>query len=275
MRSAGLLGVALLLLAGCSQDPGSAAVELGDGSQVQLKDADATASRGAISGVVVDEAIRPVAGALLTLLGPQASATSDENGLFTFERLEPGLYTVAANATGYFPAQTTAEVLAGDVAKVRMVLPLDTTPKPYHTTLKFDGFVQAGNGLVDQAYQLFVKDVTGIDFCTCQFYFQAEAEPETQVIEVTWEPSVQNPTAASSGYWALWDDGSSDYYDDGCDNPCLARVDGGFQPEARNFHTDIWLDSDWVQYEQSFTEYVTLFYVAPAPEGWSFIAGDP
>ena len=270
--------VAMLALAGCAgagTGKDASVVQLGDGEQVELLQPETTeAGRGAISGVVVDEAIRPLAGVNVTLLGPQVQATTDDQGLFLFDGLAPGLYTLSAAAPMFLPVQTTAEAKVGETAKVRMVLAADATPRPYHTVLKFEGFIEASFGALNQVYQLFVAEHTGIDVCQCQFYYQTESLPETQIIEVTWEPSVENPAMPPDGYWAIWDDNSSDYHDDGCENPCFGRVDGGFGPEARNFHTDFWLDYYWVQYQQRFTQYLTLFYVEKAPEGWSFIAGN-
>lgn len=284
-RAAGMFALVTgAVLAGCAGDPGDAAagsVQLGDGSTLQLQDAaDATtASTGAISGVVVDDAIRPLANITLRVLGlTERTLASDAQGLFLVPDLEPGLYTVAANETGYAPVQTTAEVRAGEVAKVRLQLPFDATPRPRHVTLQFDGFNQVGNSLVSQAFELFVNGTAGVpyDSCACQFYFDTEEQASTFVIEVTWERSVENPVGPSSGYYAIWDDApDGDYIDNGCDNPCYGYVAGSFAlPDSRQFHTDIWLDSDWVQVNQRFTQYVTIFYNGDAPEGWSFVAGD-
>jgi hypothetical protein len=265
------------LLSGCTNGAQpKTVVPLGDGSQLELKDATATGDKGSISGVAVDAAIRPVSHVDITLLGPQIHAATDKDGLFTVDGLEPGLYTLSANATGYLPTQTTAEVKAGETAKVRLVLATDNTPRPYHNTQKFEGFVQAGNGLFDQAYQLFVKDETGVDFCQCQFYYSTDPAWSTQVVEVQWTPSVADPAEPSSGYWAIWDENSSDYIDNGCDNPCYGRTEAGnFSKDATNFHMDVWLDSDWVQYQQKFTVYLTVFYNGEAAKGWSFVKGDP
>jgi hypothetical protein len=287
-RAAGLLLLVVAAsLAGCTGDedgaPGTDSVQLGDGTTLQLADADdaTTTSTGAISGVVVDDAVRPLADVSLRVLGlTQRNLTSDAQGLFLVGELEPGLYTVHANRTGFMPVQTTAEVRAGEVAKVRVQMPSDTSPQPRHVTLQYDGFIQAGNGLANQAWELFVNGTAGVpaNSCDCQFYFQTEQEASTFIIEVTWEQSVANPTGDNSGYWAVWDDGEADggYLDESCANPCygVASVDGFALPETRNFHTDIWLDASWVQVNQRFTQYVTIFYNGDAPEGWSFVAGD-
>ena len=266
------LAAAILALAGCAEPAAeTTTVGLGDGTEVELAD------EGALSGVVVDEAIRPLSGVIVEVLGYSLQAVTDDTGLFAVEELPPGLYTLSANATGYLATQTTVEVKVGETAKVRIVLPTDTTPKPFHTTVKYDGFNQAGNGLVSQAYELFVNETAGVPFdsCACQFYYTLEQPADTHIVEVEWEPSVDNPTGDSSGYWAIWDDDGGDYQDDGCDNPCLGRIDGFFPAESQRFHIDIWLDSDWVQVNQAFTVYLTLFYNGQAPEDWSFVAGSP
>jgi hypothetical protein len=272
MRAAAAAAVALSLLAGCSDPPAEGTtVQLADGSAVQLSD------EGALSGVVVDEAIRPLAGVLVTVLGQGIDSVTDTGGLFLVAELAPGLYTLAANATGYLRTQTTVEVVVGQTAKVRMVLPTDTTPQPFHVTQKFEGFNQAGNSLASQAYELFVNGTAGVpyDSCQCQFYYTVEQPADTHIVEVTWERSVDSPAAESSGYWAIWDEDGGDYQDDSCGNPCLGRIDGFFPADSRRFSIDIWLDSDWVQVNQAFTVFLTLFYNGAAPADWSFVEGDP
>lgn len=75
-------------LAGCSQG-GSP-----DEADVNLPDLglEATATTGLIRGVVVDEAIRPIEGAKISLQAGSASqeTTTTPEGAFGFDGLEPG-----------------------------------------------------------------------------------------------------------------------------------------------------------------------------------------
>jgi hypothetical protein len=271
--------LALLLLSGCAARPDAGTKVPTNGGQVELKAAAPTVpSKGSISGVVVDAAIRPVAGANLTILGPQLHAATDRDGLFTFSDLEPGLYTLSANATGFLATQTTAEVKAGATAKVRMVLPLDTSPKPYHTVLKYDGYIQAGSGLENEAWDLFVGEETGVFSCTCRFNFTADQAVSSFIFETTWEPTVADPAAPQDAYWTIYgpDSKGGETYESGdCLDPCWGQANGTtYAPTARDFYAYVWLDSSWVVVQQKFTVYVTLFYNGMPPAGWSFVKGD-
>ena len=288
LRSA-LPAVLLLaaLLGGCAAKAptndacGRDQVHVNGGDCVQLAEPDNTPTTGSISGVVVDEAIRPQAKVNVTVQGADTQMTTDEQGLFVFSDLEPGLYTILANASGFLAAQSTAEVLAGETAKVRLVLPTDTTPKPFHQTLSFDGFVQAGSGLVNEAYDLFVGDTVGVFSCTCRYDFDAEAKPSTMVFETIWDPTVANPAAAPDAYWTIYDKethgaSSQTYVSGGCTDPCYGVADGGkYDAAALHFYSYIWLEGSWVVVNQKFSQYITLFYNGEAPEGWSFVNGDP
>ena len=81
--------VALLLLAvtlaGCS-DGEAPAPEPDESFQPVVTDSDL----GAISGVVVDEAILPVVGATVTVQGLGLTTETNEGGQFVVEELEPG-----------------------------------------------------------------------------------------------------------------------------------------------------------------------------------------
>ena len=60
---------------------------------------------GAVSGVVVDSTLKPIAGATVTLASlsglPSATATGSS---FTFAGVAPGFYSVCASAPGYTTA---------------------------------------------------------------------------------------------------------------------------------------------------------------------------
>jgi hypothetical protein len=113
------------LLAGCA---GGA----GDDATASLKEAEAaaenleveaTATTGVIRGIVVDDALRPLAGANVTLAGGSSTQTT-EAGAFGFDGLEPGTYFLTASLADFTTVQQSAEVEAGvsDPALVRILL---------------------------------------------------------------------------------------------------------------------------------------------------------
>jgi len=78
--------------------------------------------RGGISGQVVDvKAGSPIAGVLITALGPQGSgfARTNGNGFYQIVGLEPGRYTVSATKPGYQAATypEPVEVNAGELTR--------------------------------------------------------------------------------------------------------------------------------------------------------------
>src|SRR5688572_33036463 len=101
--------LALLALAGCSGDAGGPAAE---GLGAQASTVEATATTGGIRGVVVDDAVRPIAGAEVKVQGSDKTTTSDSSGLFTISGLEAGTYVVLASHPLYDQVQQTVPVEA-------------------------------------------------------------------------------------------------------------------------------------------------------------------
>jgi hypothetical protein len=101
--------------------------------------------------LVVDEAIRPLAGVKVDVTGPQtASTTSTADGIFGFQGLAPGDYFVAASKDGYQATQQSAAVVAGvaDPPIVRLLLPADPTTAPFVILYRFEGFIECSFSLV-------------------------------------------------------------------------------------------------------------------------------
>lgn len=121
------------LLAGCAgQDAGGDA-------------AGAPSSEGlTLRGVVVDEAIRPVAGAAV-LAGGGLNATTDGEGAFELTGLTAGVYVVTASKRGFADA-TTQVVLAEtqETPPVKLVLLADASTVAYAETYTVEGFVECG-----------------------------------------------------------------------------------------------------------------------------------
>jgi hypothetical protein len=295
--------VVLALLAGCAAGPvaGKGDLQLADGKTVDLNSAAQGAQtdkdRGTISGVVVDPAIRPIAGANLTVVGQGATARTDADGVFVIPNLKPGLYTILAKAKTFLPVQSTAEVKAGETAKVRMVLDIDRTPQPFHYTLKFKAFEDLGNGLVDEAWNLFLANDTGPvpgagknPFCRCQFFFSTDQQVTGFVVEGVWKDSVPRPGPSQCGvpllgcvagptvyYWHMYDAKSNfqKYSSGSCTSPCRANVTGAtYAPTARDFWISMYTDGNWVAYQQEYQVFVTPFLNGAAPKDWSFVKGD-
>ena len=147
-RRLGLVIMVLLLAAGLSgcaskgkgpkDQPGSA-----NFSDLGLQ---ATATTGIIRGIVVDDAIRPLANASVgtTLAdGTARNTTSAPDGAFGFANLPPGTYFLKVSKRGFIGAQASADVVAG-VAEppiVKVLLKADPSTLPYVTQLQYDAFI--------------------------------------------------------------------------------------------------------------------------------------
>jgi hypothetical protein len=124
-------------LAGCASKapgaPGAAAV-----SALGVQ---ATATTGVVRGLVVDEAIRPIAGATVRETPGNHTAKTNAAGAFGFSGLAPGIHFLTASKTGYASVQQSTDVAAGvsDPLPVRIQLSALPSSKPYHDLVKFRG----------------------------------------------------------------------------------------------------------------------------------------
>jgi outer membrane receptor protein involved in Fe transport len=85
--------------------------------------AQAPATQGTLNGRVTDPRGNPVAGAAVSIngAGPSASATTDNDGRFSF-KLQPGVYTVTVNRGGFETAQNDVAIVSG--ATIALAIPL-------------------------------------------------------------------------------------------------------------------------------------------------------
>ncbi|HUR62303.1 MAG TPA: carboxypeptidase-like regulatory domain-containing protein [Candidatus Thermoplasmatota archaeon] len=102
------------LLAGCASHP--AARDGGvtvDEDAAQALDVQASASTGVVRGLVVDQAIRPIPGANVTLQRLNRTAQSNAQGAFGFEGLRAGTYFLEVSHPRYTRVLQSVQVEAG------------------------------------------------------------------------------------------------------------------------------------------------------------------
>lgn len=137
-RMVGLMLV-LVALAGCSDDDALAAEEREH------------ASKGAIRGVVVDQAVMPVADAQVVVVGQGVTlnTTSDDKGEFVFAFLEPGAYTVTVSKQYYLGLQGVALVQAGvqEPEMLRFQIQPEVGALPFTQQFMMDGFIECSAGI--------------------------------------------------------------------------------------------------------------------------------
>ncbi|HUR62383.1 MAG TPA: carboxypeptidase-like regulatory domain-containing protein [Candidatus Thermoplasmatota archaeon] len=269
---AGMLFVAML--AGCASQ--AADTPTADGAlDLSSVSVSADATSGSIRGVVVDEAIRPIAKAMIQM--GERNATADEQGRFSFANIKPGTVFVKAAATGYLASQTSVIVEAGKVSDVRIALPADLNPVPFHQTMQYKGFIQFSGGIATYAVDL-LANTTGVTVCpSCTLYFQNDASVTTIVYEAVWTENTPPPTGPSEFYWEVELAGEDSGHIESAysASPVLAHM-GAQEHWANQTHLQARLTGpfEWVEYNQEYQMFVTLFHVTPASKGWSFVKGD-
>lgn len=140
--------LSILLLAGCTSEAPAVEVPPADFDNLDLE---STATTGIIRGIVVDSAIRPIAGASVTLKAtPEQTAVSSEDGAFGFDGLEAGTYFMSVHKVGFIDVQQSADVVAGveepAIAKVQLVS--DGKPTPFAVAYKVEGIIECGTSVI-------------------------------------------------------------------------------------------------------------------------------
>jgi hypothetical protein len=272
--------LALTVLAGCTGGVPDIVAPDQAGPDI---DVDPQAETGAIAGVVVDEAIRPLAGAVVHLsTGP--NATTDESGQFSFTDLEPGTYFLTANATGHTTVQTSAQVEAGEVTRLRILSQTEVVVVPYHETLHFTGLIEFSPGAAGSILNIVIDTGLGMEnpLCSmCSFQFNTSGlNVATFVTEAVWEDTLPSPEPSSlylEFFPADLDDGTDDIQGGFLPSPILEHYPiamWGLNETNIDWHVRLTGDADSVQYNQQYEMYVTLFMDGPAPDGWSLVKGD-
>lgn len=280
MRVLGL-GLALFfLLAGCSEPPPAPDIQVAPGERL-------------VEGVVVDAAIRPVAGARVTVVGAGEGQTTESDGEFAFA-LAFGAAVFEATHPRFAPVRQTLDVAAGDEAKVVLQFSFTAGEAPYKTVVKYDGFVVCSLGI-----SLIFSEECGEGVGTpvgrfgkqgnnaIRYDFVAEDPSlKTIVLDLVWTPTSEagcemlylfntawtcEPACGGNAVGAGSVQGPS---------PLLLRVDEAdlsphLQDPATVFTTYALARNDISQVNillnQPFQLFVSTFYREPAPEEYSLL----
>jgi hypothetical protein len=111
-----------------------------------FEDVKVTATTGAIRGLVVDEAIRPVSNATVKLMATNATRRSDNQGAFVFTDLAAGDYFLSITKPGFLAVQASASVQAGvsDPPITKVLLKADASTQPFNELFHWSAFLQCG-----------------------------------------------------------------------------------------------------------------------------------
>lgn len=316
-RLAALLLVAAVL-AGCSGGSPS------DDSAAPL---DVDADTGGIRGIVVDESIRPITGALVEFLCTGTSNVTGEDGTFSVVDVAPGACIVRASHPLYDVVQLSVDVVAGDgdPPLLKVLLTRVIFAEPYSTVQDFRGFLVCSIGFFLYASEECGEGV-GVPRNSC---FVIDTDPVPCVANPVLPGERLGSTGANQAQWDFWLDGpfartlivemqwkassptlkefelnlGNDWVCDPFCNGNQLNITGGPSPlymtvdfprelttkdgdptelsADTRFSTFIW--GNWgsgdpeqlnVALNQAYDIFATTFYYVPAPDGFSFIAGD-
>lgn len=273
----------VLVLAGCSATPPSS--EAPDTTYEDLG-LQAAQDRGVIRGVVVDEAITPLPGAVVTRTGGE-SATTDAQGRFGFSNVEPGTQFLSASRPGYTSVQSVTEVEAGVLEPRSVTIQLTRIPgsEPRVVALVWHGFMQCSWTLGGAfATGCLVSDFTDDN---SRAFDAIDAEPSFLQSETLWEPTQTLGTSFCMRQYASEDIGGDVLVDDVCgESPLVQQVDGARLNETgvgttQGLERLVWVSGygapqgPGFALNQQFDLYTHLFYnVVPDPE-WRFWRDGP
>jgi hypothetical protein len=237
----------------------------------------------------------------VAVIGLDAARTTAEDGAFDFGRLARRLYTLQASAPGHTPANLTITPEQAD-QPVSIVLEAGYPVTPYNTTVHFHGILQCAfealiispscdSGLVfagvppvfaqNQSF-LFQAD-PGWRTLVVDVVFDGQAPPGLDGLRIALRGSLDPDSGGEYVQYGRWHDSTSftarvepgGNYTDGVE--AVPSNATGFQvdvyPHGHAYHDVCAGDSCFLgagaAVNVSFDVYATLFYVDPAPEGFT------
>lgn len=296
-----------LLLAGCS-DGGDGEPEEPLESAVLDLGLEATSTTGIIRGVVVDEAIRPLGNATITLTGQSSGeTTSNAAGAFGFDDLAPGTYFLNAAKLGYSSVQHSVEVVAGvgDPPVAKLLMAVDARTTPFYEAYVFDGYIECSFTLVVVAFAAcsappivtgFACDEAGVcvgNVTTDNFgiNYPISRPPTWLQSEMVWESTQALGGEMAVMYsWGCGDENGGFLCDHGAQGTSPVLLTANATEIAEINEGNLGQDNETLfvrvfnrgltetmgrlgaTVEQRFTIYSHFFYGYEPPEGWRFTA---
>jgi hypothetical protein len=302
------IAVAFLLLtaliAGCAD--GGAEGTSSEPEPEAFDDVQVTSTTGAIRGVVVNEAIVPLEGALVQIANG-ANKTTDKDGAFVFNGLEPGDYFLSASLDTYNTIQQAVTVTAGDEEPpiTKIMLLADPVSRPYAQLLQWDGYLTCGlmwssSTLREAPYPLYIGGYLGFNACGLyddrfiSDFAVGSTIPAFVQAEAVWEGTQPLSNDLSLGYYR---GGTTDWKGIYGESPLVLTanntelneeydergddVDDGVAHNLTNLPMRVFPGmqdepaSMVVTTNQAFTVYQTQFYGFVPREGWLFVVEGP
>lgn len=258
--------LAVPLLAGCSGGSGGGPTEMevAPGQVVTVTEAPKP-THGIVSGIVGDDALYPLAGAEVWVVGLNRSATTDSNGRFAIVNVPAGLYILEGRKKDHASVQTTADVQPGETSRAVLLLTRLPTTDPYHVTYRQEGFTEFS--------------MAGLSFnednMTLRFELDA-SRPVTLVLESRWTGVIHSAAPDPLSY-DLQEVGLRSILQGHAPNPFSYHIDARILPPG---HTLFYFSvgprglEPTVMAQARGDLFATIFYNEPAPPGWSILRGD-
>lgn len=299
-------GLVSILLAGCAGDAGT---QSSDDEDIDFGDVEATETTGIIRGLVVDEAIRPLVGAVVSIAQPNRTATSGLDGQFAFAGLDPGTYFLTVALANYSTTQSQAVVVAGDDEPpiTKVFLQRLATTDPYVDAINYAGYLTFGAavGATSVGTTVFGPLADAINDRSI-WYVQFTTLPMWAQGELVWD---QTQAAGGQQIWEMTDTSNRHYgYRETGSSPALAywnttvlnepdrvnstldpergiayRMFGGPHPSLKPGDTCPSLPvvgnpcyfGFGLTVQQKFEVYIHNFYNFVPAEGWRFTSDGP
>jgi hypothetical protein len=148
MFGARLVGLVILAMAlsGCSK--GSAKTTDDPSGTNVIQATDAPLGSGSIEGVVTDDTLLPIQGAMVGILEVEGVAVTGADGAFAFRGLAPGAYVVQVNRLGFDAVSTKVDVVAEEVAPVQVILTPIVIQDTFVDVIQINLYMGCGGGLL-------------------------------------------------------------------------------------------------------------------------------
>ena len=286
-RIATVLLLTLLLtgVAGCADNKSPKTSKDGGLDQAADNlDLQATSTTGVVRGVVVDNAIKPLGGATVTLRGTSSgrdqATTSNEQGAFGFDGLDAGSYFLTVHKLGYFDTQQSVDVVAGvtDPHVVKVLLAANPTQLAGYEVFDFEGFLECS-----VTYVLFFSScknpVTGEPVGNNHYEqnFATSGNASWVHVSLVWKPTQPFGTEL---YFNLCDDVgpcNAATYNGGV-SPLVGDASGG-DLDHINQLSQVGIEVSGngeqgsgvgVEAQQGFHAYIVVFHNFTPPDGYAF-----
>jgi hypothetical protein len=214
---------------------------------------------------VVDEAIRPIRGAVVRLPTLDLHQVSDRDGSFGFVDLPLGAYFLRVNAPGYRDAEAMVLVEEGGFTRAKVILAAVPSPQPYHVTQTQEGFANVSSSWM----------ATSRETCqACSFSFSVDPTGlRALIVEATFDGP---PGANQRLFDACWGCGTVLCVGCGLEtDPLRLELRGDDLDGRASFNLEILpTTSPGLETNVRFHVYATAFYHDLPSAGWSFVSGD-